>query len=50
MPVILQTDEEIDTWLKAPWHEACELQRPLPDGALTVVARGDKKDDGATGA
>lgn len=44
MPVILRTDEEIETWLKAPWHEACALQRPLPDGALRVVARGDKKD------
>jgi hypothetical protein len=25
-------------------EEALKLQRPLPDGALTLVARGHKKD------
>ena len=44
MPVILTNADEVDTWLGAPWNEACGLQRPLPDGALTIVGRGQKKD------
>jgi Uncharacterized conserved protein len=44
MPVILTTDEEFDAWLNAPVEEALNLQRPLPDGALQIVARGDRKD------
>lgn len=44
MPVILTEADEIETWLSAPWSEASQLQRPLPDGTLRVVARGEKKD------
>jgi hypothetical protein len=29
----------------APWNEIRALQRPLPDGSLTVVARGVKEDE-----
>jgi putative SOS response-associated peptidase YedK len=44
MPVILTTPEEIETWLTAPAPEALKLQRPLPDGALRIIARGAKQD------
>lgn len=44
MPVVLRSEEERRIWLNAPWEEAKELQRPLPNGSLAVVARGGKKD------
>ena len=44
MPVILTTADECETWLNAPTPEEMKLQRPLPDGALTIVARGEKRD------
>jgi hypothetical protein len=31
--------------MTAPAEEALRLQRPLPDEALTIVAREDRKDE-----
>jgi putative SOS response-associated peptidase YedK len=44
MPVILRDAAEIDRWMAAPLPEALKLQRPLPDGALKIVLRGEKQD------
>ena len=50
MPVILTTREEIDIWMTAPPEDALTLQRPLPEDALMIVARGGKKDEGGLAA
>ena len=42
--MLLTTAEECEMWLSAPVSEALALQRPLPDGLLHVVARGEKQD------
>ena len=49
MPVILTTAEEVDLWLAADAPEALELQRPLSDDALRIVASGERQDRLAKG-
>ena len=46
MPVILTTDAEIEQWMTLPADEALKLQRPLPGGALKIVAM-EKEDQAA---
>ena len=46
MPVILTTAEEVNAWMSLPTAEALELQRPLPDGMLRIVATGQRSDAG----
>jgi putative SOS response-associated peptidase YedK len=46
MPVILKDPNEFELWMTAPWSEAAKLQRPLPDDALRIVARGERQDGG----
>lgn len=46
MPVILTDPADQDLWMSdAPWSEVQHLQRPLPVGALKVVAMGERKDE-----
>jgi putative SOS response-associated peptidase YedK len=42
MPVILTSTEAFEQWLTLPVTLA--LQKPLPDGALRIVATGEKED------
>jgi hypothetical protein len=42
----LTTRAEIDLWMTAPAEEGLKLQRPLADGAIRIVARGGKEDEG----
>jgi putative SOS response-associated peptidase YedK len=44
MPVILTDPAERGDLADAPWFEAKSLQRPLPDGSLRIVLRGEKED------
>jgi putative SOS response-associated peptidase YedK len=44
MPVILTTEDEVDVWLNAPAPVALELQRPLANGKLKLVAKGERQD------
>ena len=45
MPVILTRPEDWRRWLTAPTTAALELQRPLPDGELEIVAEGVREDE-----
>jgi putative SOS response-associated peptidase YedK len=44
MPVILTTPDEFERWLEVDTVDAMTLQRPLPDCALKIVAKGEKED------
>jgi putative SOS response-associated peptidase YedK len=44
MPVILRSQEDANRWLAADTPDALTLQRPLPDDALSIVAKGEKED------
>jgi putative SOS response-associated peptidase YedK len=44
MPVILTMPEEVEKWFTLPVTDALALQRPLRDGALKIVAQGEKED------
>jgi putative SOS response-associated peptidase YedK len=44
MPVILTSADAVEQWLTLPPKEALALQKPLPDGALRIVATGEKED------
>jgi putative SOS response-associated peptidase YedK len=44
MPVILTSHEECERWLTSPTQDALELQRPLPNEVLQIVATGEKED------
>ncbi|GAU86886.1 hypothetical protein BIWAKO_06834 [Bosea sp. BIWAKO-01] len=44
MPVILTNPVDLELWMSSPWEIAKGLQRPLPDGSLQIVSRGQKKD------
>jgi putative SOS response-associated peptidase YedK len=47
MPVILRWPDEVERWLTAD-DGVEQLQRPLPDGSLKIVARGERKDGSAS--
>jgi putative SOS response-associated peptidase YedK len=44
MPVILTTPGEVDLWPLADAPKALELQRPLPDDIVRIVASGERED------
>ena len=41
---ILTSSGEAERWLEAETADALALQRPLPDDALRIVAKGEKED------
>ncbi|NTG26199.1 SOS response-associated peptidase [Agrobacterium rhizogenes] len=37
MPVVLRNQDEIETWMSAPWEDASKLAKPLPNEALVLL-------------
>jgi hypothetical protein len=48
MPVIYTSQEAVEQWQTLPPEEALVVQKPLPEGALGIVATADNE-DGLTG-
>lgn len=44
-PVLLLDEAAREQWMTAPWEEAALLRKPLPAGALKIVASGSKADE-----
>jgi hypothetical protein len=44
MPVVPTTSEEIERPMTSPATDALKLQRRLPDDALRIVARNERRD------
>jgi hypothetical protein len=44
---ILTKQAEIEQWMTATAENALILQRPLADGKLKIVAKGERKDEAA---
>jgi hypothetical protein len=44
VPVILTTEEERDVWMRAPWDEAGQLRRLLPNALLRIDASGEREE------
>ena len=42
--MVILADEDLAQWLTAPAAAALGLQRPMPDGSLQIVARGELED------
>ncbi|OAH21698.1 hypothetical protein AX289_17395 [Methylorubrum populi] len=49
MPVLLTKPKERRTWLEAPVDQALELQRPLLDDEMKVIAEGARLSGAAGG-
>ena len=50
MPVILTTPADVDRWLTEETPSALELQRPLAENALQIVAKAERSDGAPTNA
>jgi hypothetical protein len=44
MMELSKAERELAVWMRGPWGEAGQLQRPLPDAILKIVASGERED------